>query len=66
MNENKPNGILYYDGSTPPKYIPLSEPVINAFKEKWIKEFGSLNDDHERNGYFFLGFLSSLLNDLNK
>ncbi len=62
---DKPIGILN-TGDSPPKFIPFAEPIINSFKEKWIKDFGSLNDDNERNGYFFLGFLSSLLNDMHK
>lgn len=64
---DKPYGILtMHNDNSGVKFTPLSEPIIDAFKDKWIKEFGSLNDDNERNGYFFLGFLSSILNDMNK
>jgi len=64
--DDRPMGFITLPGSEPMKFTPFSEPIIEAFKEKWIREFGLLNDDNERNGYFFLGFLSSLLNDMNK
>lgn len=39
------------------KQTEIINNFISAASDEWIKEFGSLNDDHERNGYFLLGFL---------
>lgn len=39
------------------------QEIIQAVKQKWIEDFGSLNDTHERNGYFFVGFLEKAIGE---
>jgi len=42
------------------------EGLLEKVKDEWIKQFGSLNDDHERNGYFVVGFLNSVLEEIKQ
>lgn len=42
------------------------QKVIETFKEEWIKYFGKLADSKERDGYFVLGFLISVLNEIKE
>lgn len=37
--------------------------VHKAIIDEYKKEFGNLNDDNERNGYFIIGFVSSALDN---
>jgi hypothetical protein len=40
---------------------PSTPDFLEALKSEWIKHFGSLNDNHERDGYFMVGFVSEVL-----
>jgi len=37
------------------------QDFMETLKDEWIKDFDSLNDNHERNGFFMIGFVSSVI-----
>lgn len=42
------------------------DAFIEALKEHWIRSFGKMNDDNERNGYFMVGFCSDVFDEYFK
>ena len=37
------------------------QQIIDAIRDQWIKDYGSLEDGQDRNGYFVIGFVDSVL-----
>lgn len=40
------------------------EEILTAIKQKWVKDFGSLEDHPHRDGFFVAGFVQSALNEM--
>jgi hypothetical protein len=42
------------------------QQIIDAIRDQWIKDYGSIEDGQDRNGYFVIGFVDSVLKRLEK
>ena len=42
------------------------QQIIDAIRNQWIKDYGSLEDGQDRNGYFVIGFVDSVLKELEQ
>jgi hypothetical protein len=42
------------------------QQIIDAIRDQWIKDYGSLEDGQDRNGYFVIGFVDSVLKELEQ
>jgi hypothetical protein len=55
----------HYRDHTDHTFSSLQPVFLNAFKYYWIRVYGRLEDGQERDGYFFIGFLTDLFKQGN-